>query len=593
MVVIVAMIVALVRDMLRPGLILLTVLILFITLGIITTEESLAGFSNKGMMTVAMLFLVSEGVRQTGALNYVAKVVLPKKKAPIPRLLLKIMVPVTALSAFLNNTPVVVIFAPVVRKWAEKLNLPPSKFLIPLSYATIFGGMCTLIGSSTNLVVHGLMLENGMEGISMFEMAKVGIPLGIAGYLYMLILGNRLLPRGRIKLNSNEKDFREYQFEFSIPENSAFVGQKIFNGTLSTLKEVTVLRVHRGEEVMEVSFGEFFIEVGDRLVVEGKSDALEVLLEQSGIIFSPLDRAKVNIPRGDRRQVEVVLSPRFPGIGKTIGAFDFYSHYRAVVVAVHRNGEQITCDLENMEMHTGDNLIFITDDTFIRNWGDSRVFYMVASKGEIPATRNYKNRVLAVLFLAIMILGTVFGKHLPFKIANSLDMFYFASLVAILMVWTRVLSANKYTRHISWDVLITIACAFGISKAMQNAGLAEVIATRTIHLVKSMNPRMVLAIIYLLTMVFTEVITNNAAAALVFPIGISAASQLGVNPIPFCITIAIASSASFSTPIGYQTNLIVQSLGNYKFRDYLKIGVPLNMIAFLVSIYVIPYFWAF
>ena len=591
--VIVMMIVALIKDWLRPGLILFTVLIIFMAFGIITTEESLAGFSNKGMITVAVLFLVSEGVRQTGALNYLAKVTLPKKKGPIPRLLVKIMVPVTFLSAFLNNTPVVIIFAPVIRKWAEKLNLPPSKFLIPLSYATIFGGMCTLIGTSTNLVVHGLMLENGMEGISMFELAKVGIPVGIAGYIYMLVLGNRLLPRGRITLNNNSKDFREYHFEFAVPENSSFIGQTIFNGTISRLKDINVISIHRNGDIIDTNYGEYSIKALDTLVVEGKSDALDVLVNQSGIIFKPLEEARANIPKDERRQVEAVLSQRFPGIGKTIRDFDFYSHYRAVVVAVHRNGEQITTDLDNITMKTGDNLILITDDTFIKNWGDSRVFYMVASKGEIPASKDYRRTALAIILVAIMVLGATFGKHIPYKTGNTLDMFYFASLVAVLMVWTKIIPANNYTRHISWDILITIACAFGISKAMQNSGAAEALAHGAINLVKNMGPTAVLAVIYLLTTVFTELITNNAAAALVFPVAISAAQQMDVSPIPFCIAIAIAASASFSTPIGYQTNLIVQTLGNYKFKDYLKIGIPLNIISFMVSVYVIPQFWSF
>jgi len=591
--VIALMIYALIKEMLRPGLILFTVLIVFMAFGVITTGESLSGFSNKGMITVAVLFLVSEGVRQTGALNYLAKVTLPKKKGPIPKLLIQIMVPVTALSAFLNNTPVVIIFAPVIRKWAEKLNLPPSKFLIPLSYATIFGGMCTLIGTSTNLVVHGLMLENGMEGISMFELAKVGIPVGIAGYVYMLLLGNRLLPRGRITLNNNQKDFKEYHFEFAVAEKSSFIGQNIFNGTLSKLKDINVISIHRNGKVINCSVGDHTIEAHDTLVVEGKSDALDILVNQSGIIFKPLLQAKANIPTEERRQVEAVLSQRFPGIGKTIRDFDFYSHYRAVVVAVHRNGEQITCDLDNIVMKTGDNLILITDDTFVRNWGDSRVFYMVASKGEIPATKDYRKTALAIILVSIMILGATFGKYIPYKTGNTLDMFYFASLVAVLMVWTKIIKANNYTRHISWDILITIACAFGISKAMQNSGAAESLAHGAINLVKNMGPTAVLAVIYLLTTVFTEIITNNAAAALVFPVAISAAQQMGVDPTPFCIAIAIAASASFSTPIGYQTNLIVQSLGNYKFKDYLKIGIPLNLTAFLVSMYVIPKFWAF
>ncbi len=591
--VILLMIVALVNDWMRPGMLLFSAMVVLMATGVINTEESVAGFSNKGMLTVAVLFLVSEGVRQTGALNILARAFLPKRRGRMPITLTKILLPVSALSAFLNNTPVVIIFAPMVRKWAEKMNLSPQKFLIPLSYATILGGICTLIGTSTNLVVHGLMLENGMPGLHMFELGKVGIWIALTGFIYLAFIGHKILPGKKNNSNLNRQDYKEYFLDANLPANSSLVGEEISNGRSHQLKDIIVRSIERNGEVIDTQKGKFTLEQNDTLVISVKGEIIERLINQRKFEFKALKGFGNFYKSTDIKQIEAVIAPRFPGINQTIDEFDFLNHYQAEVLAVHRNGETISTNVGSVRMKDGDSLVLLTNENFIKNWGESKIFYLTSFIGEIPPPRYKGQRLFALLLVLLMIIGTTLGRYLPEVGGNQLDMFYFASIVAILMAWINVLPNRKYTRAISWDVLITIACAFGLSKALQNSGAADSIATTAINFSKSFGPLGVLITIYLITTIFTEIITNNAAAALVFPIAYSAANQLGVDPKPFFIAICIAASASFATPIGYQTNLLVQGLGNYKFSDYTKTGLPLNILAFIISIIAIPMIWPF
>ncbi|MDF1571566.1 MAG: SLC13 family permease [Bacteroidales bacterium] len=591
--VVILMIIALLKEMMRPGLVLFTALVIFMVTNIITSEEALSGFSNKGMITVGMLFLVSEGFKQTGALSKLAGILLPKKRAPIPRLILRLTVPIAGVSAFLNNTPVVIIFAPMIKKWAEKLGLPSQKFLIPLSYATIFGGTCTLIGTSTNLVVHGMMLDRGIEGLGFFELAKVGIFVAIIGFIYLNIFSNRLLPGEIIPRHSFPNDIREYYFDVMLTEGSSLIGKEIEKRRLPGLSEFVVKTVIRDEKHIRISNTAFTIEERDELILAGKSEDVGFLMQQNGIKLKCLESADPAFMNQDLKLVEVVIAPRFPGIQKTIEEFDFRGHYNAVVMAVHRNGERITTNMQNVELKSGDNLMLITTDDFTRYWGESRAFYMASEIGDMDSSKDRRKRWLAVIITLLMVVGATVGGQLPSYGDVKLDMFFFAAIAMVLMASMKIFSAKKYTKPINWDVLITVASAFGISRALQNSGAADMIAHTTINISKNLGPIGVLAAIYIITNIFTEIITNNAAAALSFPIALAAATQLGVDPRPFFIAIAVAASASFSTPIGYQTNLVVQSIGNYKFGDYWKIGLPLNILAFIISIIVIPIFWSF
>lgn len=586
-------IIALAKEAMRPGLIFFSSAIVLMATGIISDEETLAGFSNKGMITIAILFLVSEGIRQSGILNRLAQTYLPRKRGKMVFLIPRIMLPVSILSAFLNNTPVVIIFAPIIKKWSEKLNLSSKKFLIPLSYATIFGGMCTLIGTSTNLVVHGLIIENGYDGFSMFELGKVGVFIGVFGTIYMSVMSNRFLPGEKIIFKSKSStEYKDYHYDIIIPENSNLIGLEIRNGRMKELKNLIIQCIDREGSIIETRKGIFKLLPGDKLLVAGKSDRLNYILANENVKLSGIDLVK-NVPKDKLKQYEAVLAPRFPGVGKTIPEFNFYEHYQAVVLAIHRNGERITSNKDKLKLKTGDNLVLLTTEKFIQNWGDSKIFYLTSYIRDYRATGTFWKKWLAFIILLGMIIGTTVGKFITNPGGITFDMFFFASIAAILLIWMKIMPHQKYTKAISWDVLITIACAFAISKAMQNSGAAEAIARTTINFSKGFGPIGVLAALYLLTAIFTEIITNNAAAALIFPIALAAAQQLQIDPKPFFITIAIAASASFSTPIGYQTNLIIQAIGNYRFRDYLKIGLPLNLMAFILSLILIPWFWSF
>ena len=503
------MIAALIWDGLRPGMVLLTVVILFLCVGILTPKEMLEGFSNKGMITVGMLFLVSEGIRQSGALGQLIKKLLPEGKTTVFKAQLRMLPPIAFVSAFLNNTPVVVIFAPIIKRWAESVKLPATKFLIPLSYVTILGGICTLIGTSTNLVVHGMILDAGYEGFTMFELGKVGIFIALTGIIYLFVFSSKLLP-----------DSRTDRYE------------------------------------------------------EGEEDG--------------------NL--GSLHRVEAVLGSRFPGINKTLGEFNFTRHYGAIVKEVKSGGQRFTRDLDKVTLHEGDTLVLWADDTFVPTWGESSVFLLLANgtDGTEPVSR--KKRWLALGLLIFMIVGATVGELPVVKDAFPgvrLDMFFFVCITTVIMAWTKIFPPKKYTKYISWDILITIACAFAISKAMENSGFATLIARHIIDMAHDIGPYALLAILFIITNIFTELITNNAAAALSFPIALSVATQLGVDPTPFFVVICMAASASFSTPIGYQTNLIVHGIGSYKFTDFVRIGLPLNLITFLISVFVIPMIWKF
>lgn len=593
LILILLMIASLVKEVMRPGLILFSTLIILMIIGVVNGNEVLAGFSNKGMITIAILFVVSEGIRQSGALNKLATTFLPRKRGNPRLLFFRLMFPISFISAFLNNTPIVIIFAPIVKKWAESLNMSAQKFLIPLSYATILGGVCTLIGTSTNLVVHGLMLDNGFEGFSMFELGMVGIPLSFAGYIYMSYIGVHLLPGEKNFIRKPLSDQKDYYYELIVPADSPLIGQNLKNGRNKELKGFDIIEIERaGTKISGKETGLAF-EANDHLLVGGKSDGLEMIKELTSVRLKGLDLLKDQVNMSDLKQYEAVLAPRFPGIGKTIVEFNFFEHYQAVIVAVHRNGERITSNLRSLKLKEGDNLVLLTTDRFIKNWGDSKIFYLTTYIGDHHENMGKSKKWLALSILTLMVAGATAADYLP-KFGNvSTDMFYFSAIAAMLMVWLKIVPHQKYTKAISWDLLITIACSFGISKALQNSGAADSIAHAAIDFSKSWGPIGVLACVYIITNIFTEVITNNAAAAISFPIAMAAASQLGVSPKPFFVAICIAASMSFSTPIGYQTNLIVQGIGNYRFKDFVKVGLPFNLIAFIISLTLIPFFWKF
>ena len=587
--VLICMIIALVREVMGPDIIVFIALGLLVCTGIITPKEAITGFSNKGMLTVAILFVVAAAIQNTGALYGFFYALLGKKEQK--KVFLKLIAPISLFSAFLNNTPIVVMFAPLVRKWAIEHNISPSKFLLPLSYAAILGGMCTLIGTSTTLIVNGLMMDHNMPSMSMFEISKVGLPCALIGLLYLKFIGFKLLPN-RSDLIENVADTgRDYLVEMRVQDQSPMIGKNIEEVGLRHLKGLFLVKIIRGTETIPAVAPKVRLQGGDKLIFTGRVETIRDMQNFEGLepITGPDEEKDLT---DTSKMAEAVVSPSSPLIGTTIRDSNFRTHYRASILAVHRNGERIDSKIGDIILRPGDTLLLLTSDAFERSWKNSEDFYLVS---ELPDTKTAvtKQKPIALTIMAIMILAATFGPYLP-KIGNtSIDMFFCALGAAVLMIVTRCISPEGARKSVELNVLLLIACAFGIGTALEKSGAAAFIANGIITVFSQFGMVGILAGMYLVTILFSAIITNNATAVLMFPIAYATATHLSVNPRPFAFLVAIAASASFATPIAYQTNMIVYGPGGYRFSDFLKTGIPLNLILWLVAVALIPFFWNF
>jgi len=586
-------VVAFLLEAMRPGLILFSAAVIFMATGVITDAELIAGFSNNGVVTIVVLFLVNEGIRQSGLITRLAQAYLPRKKNPMPYLLPRIMIPVAVMSAFLNNLPVVVNTTPLLNKWADIMRLSYKKFLIPLSYAAILGGMCTLIGTSSNLVVHGLLLDSGYQGLHLFELAKVGGIISLFGFIYMAFLGNLLLPGKRIDPTDQDYDAKDYYYNLLLKADSRLIGQPVFKGRITGLNGLIIRSVERNNRVIyPEKTPQLKLHSHDHILVTGASDRLNYILAHKEVKLAGMEYLD-NVNPQDLKQYEVVLSPRFAGLGLTIKEFNFFEHFNAVVLAVHRNGERITANLNNLKLKVGDNVVLLATAQFADTWETSSMFYLVNYVRDYRPEKTSTKKWLAFSILGGMVLAIVINELVAWGYGMRLNIFFFVAVAALLLFWFRVMPQQNYTRAVSWDLVVTIASALAVSRGIQNAGVAEILAQDAIGIVRSLGPAAVLAIIFLFTSLLNEIITNNAAVALVYPIALVAAQLLNVDPKPFVIAIAIAGASSFMTARGYRANLIIKAIGKYSRKDFLLVGTPMQVMAFILSVWLIPYFWPF
>jgi di/tricarboxylate transporter len=491
------------------------------------------------------------------------------------------------LSAFLNNTPVVAMFIPVVGEWCRKLRISPSRLLIPLSYAAIFGGICTLIGTSTNLVVNTMIQKHFVsdpvlsQGLSMFEITKIGIPCALLGMAYLIIFGKYLLP-DRKPFEKVLDNPREYTLELEVLPKSNLVGNSIEKSGLRKLPGAFLAELVRGDQVYSAVSPDQIIMGGDRLLFVGNIESMRPLFDQKGLQPAPNQLFKLESPRHERCLVEAVVSHTCPMVGKTIKEGRFRNVYNAVVIAVARGGERLSGKLGDIRLQAGDMLLIESHEGFVPRQKDSRDFYLV-SNVENSTPRQLNKAPIAVAILVAMVVSAAF---------DWLSMLNASLLAAAAVLVLRCCTITQARRSMEWDVLVVIGAALGIGLALEETGAAAAIAGALLGLVGD-NPLFALGMVALVTTVFTEVITNNAAAALVFPIAMNTAERLDVSPMPFIMCIMIGASASFATPIGYQTNLMVYGPGGYRFSDYLRVGVPLNLLIGIVSVSLTPLIWPF
>ena len=573
-VVVVLMVVALIKEWRGPEVILGGALALLLIGGVLTTSDALTGFSNAGVLTIAALFVVAQAVQEAGGLGQTVIGIMGNSKE-LKRTLLRLMPPITIISAFMNNTPVVAMFVPAVRRWASRNDVAPSKLLIPLSYASILGGMCTLIGTSTNLVVSGMMTDHGFDGIGMFEISRVGLPIAFVGLVFMLTIGRHLLPERRDVAAQLAEEQREYLVEMKVSTDCPLVGKTIEDARLRGLKGLFLVHIERGDQVIGPVPPSETMRAEDQLFFTGMVSTIVDLKAIRGL--EPANETSLaersGSQDGDLRLFEVVIAPSSPLVGVGVRDAGFRGMYDAAVIAVHRSGQRIVSKVGDIVLRAGDTLLLEAAEEFRARWYNSLHFYLVSMLGDVKRVKHEKARLVLVILITMVALPAL----------GVIPMVASAIGAAALLVTTGCLSTVSARRSIDLSVLIVIAAALGIGKAVESTGLAALVAENLVAVVAPYGAFAVLLAVMLLTNLFTELVTNKAAAALFFPVALAAAALIDADPRPFMISVAVAAAASFATPLGYQTNLIVYGPGGYKFSDFLKIGVPMNLLTVLVG----------
>ncbi len=564
-----------------PDLILMAGVVILFSTGVLTPAEALAGLANPGMVTVGVLYVVVSGLQETGGINWLVENVLGKPKT-LGQAQMKVMLPVAGLSAFLNNTPVVAMFIPALQDWARRYQLSPSKLMIPLSYAAIAGGVCTLIGTSTNLVVNGLIItETQLEPLSMFDITWIGVPIAVTVIVFTSLFSRCCLPERKPAM-SQLTDVREYTIEMKVTEDSPLIGKRIEDAGLRQLPGLYLIEIERGGELLTAVSSHERLHANDRLVFTGVIDSVVDLQKMRGLELATEQVFKIDAPQQDRHLIEAVVSNTCPLVGKNIREGRFRTVYNAAVIAVARNGERINRKIGDIILHPGDTLLLETHQNFLHQQCYSRDFFLVSYVGDAPKL-SHKRAPIALVILVGMVAAVAFG---------VLSMLKAAMVAAVLMLLTKCTNERAVRRMIDWQVLLVIAASFAIGTALAKTGAAATVATHFIALADGV-PSLTLAMVFVMTALLTSLATNNAAAVIMFPLALSTAEQLQVNFMAFAITIMVGASASFATPIGYQTNLMVYGPGGYHFMDYVKIGVPLTILVGIVTILLAPVIWPF
>jgi len=568
---------------------------LFAAAGIISPTEAFAGFANDGMLTIAALFAVGAGVIETGLLERVSQRVLGDV-ASERQALIRVVVPITIASAFLNNTTCVAMAMPALLSWARKRRIAPSKLLLPLSFAAILGGVCTLIGTSTNLVVHGMLKAAGMPGFGMWELGAVGVPIAVVGAALLIFLGPRLLPDRKEFLEQLGESRREFLVEMLVQADCSLAGKTIQDAGLRNLPGLFLVSVERETHRLAPVASDEILRVGDRLVFTGVVSTIVDLQRIRGLVPATDDHTAL-AAGGERGLFEAVVSTSSPLIGRGIRDANFRTVYDAAVIAVHRNGERLRGKIGDIVLQPGDTLLLLTGAGFLRAHRNNPDFYLVSQTADLEHARHDRALLAGGILIALIAAMTLPDVLSIFGWAGGAARWLddrravLAFLAAGAMIVTRCVSAASARRQIDWRVLIVIAASFGISKAMQNSGTAGHIAELVNRGSHGLGPWGALATTYFLTWMLTEFMSNNAAAALMFPIGVAAATKLGVDPRPFAVAITIGASGGFISPIGYQTHLMVFGPGGYKQSDFLRIGLPMGLLWMILAVTLIPVFW--
>ncbi|MDQ3322934.1 MAG: SLC13 family permease [Acidobacteriota bacterium] len=573
-----------VTEKLPVDLVALLVMALLLVSGIISPAEGLSGFSNSATITVGAMFILSAGLFKTGAVNFLGAFVNRIFKKNFWTAMLIVMMLVGVLSAFINNTPVIAIFLPILLGVAKETKISASKMLMPVSFASMFGGVCTLIGTSTNILVSSIAEKQGIPPFSMFEFAPLGLIMFFVGTAYMLLIGIRLIPERRGEGDLTETfDLSEYLTEIVLLPDAHSVGHQIKDAPLVKDLDIAILEIRRAEETIHQPTGEIVLQANDILLVRCDLEKIRALQEREGVRLKPQAKwGDESILSEDYRLLEAVIDPNSALVGSTLKKSDFRENYGATVLAIRHRGKLLREKLSDTVLSAGDLLLIEIHRERLNAFKRNDDFIVTSEKQTVEFRRG------KVVIALIIVAGVVLAASL------NLAPIVVASVVgAILLILSGCITIDEAYQAIEWKIIFLLAGVLSLGVALEQTGAARLISSSVVSSVGVYGNVALVSAFYLLTVILTSLMSNNATGALLAPIAIATAAALGVNPQPFLMAVVFAASASFMTPIGYQTNTMIYGPGQYKFVDFVKVGTPLNIILWLLATVLIPVFWKF
>lgn len=574
--IVVFLVLSLYREWFNPALTFFIASVALLLGKIITPADLLQGLSNQQIIVIFLLMLVTAGIRTIFGSDAFSTLFNPRLTARA--FLLRMMVTVSSLSSVFNNTPIVAFMIPYVKDWARKTGHPVSKFLIPLSFATILGGMITVIGTSTNLVLNGLIQQYNLPLLGFRDFFYLGVLVTVAGGLYLYFVGYKLLPSNPNEIDALRENLKEYIIETEIGRGSSLVGKSVKDAGLRNLQDVFLVEIIRDDKVISPVSPDEVLEENDALFFSGNTQSIYHLIREDNGLSVPEDHNAE--PEEQFNFLEAVIPANSQLIGVRIRDSDFRKKFNASIIAIHRNGKRVPGKVGEMHLAGGDFLLLLAGD-HRENGNHEKDLFFLSVPRKVKSGKNKNRKTIGIITVALLVGGVV----------GLIPLFTACLLILSALVFFGILNLSEIRRELDLSLLLILVCSLAIGVALEKSGTADMIARVLVSSVESLGPVAVLGGLFLVTIMLTALITNAAAVSIVFPVAMAVAHQVGLPATPFFVAIAFAASGDFMTPIGYQTNLMVYGPGGYTFRDFLRVGSPLTLIYIILCIGFISYFY--